>query len=241
MLCKICGSRCEDGQRFCSSCGTPLEKADAAAEPVTEAAAGAAGEPVETFGPAFDGTPEAAVETADNASAFDLTLMPAVQPLSDAPQDQYTEALPAPLYNKCGVGSWIRRVVISFLPVLLTYLALFVSGIIWPGSLLPSNRSGIADFSSDAKTVATVILIAIGLSVLVQIVCLAVWAVRKNGDPALRDWAVGFIIVALAVIVAALLFSLGMMLFNDNYPRLFSFLEAYVAPVRYIGILISVL
>ena len=155
---------------------------------------------------------------------------------------QAPEPVPAPLTKNNGVGKWIVRIVISCLPLLLTYLALFVSGIIWPGTLLPTNPNPVlSSWAPEAKTIAMVVLIVIGVSVLTQIICLAVWALRRKGDPALRDWAVAFIVVALAVVVAAILFSLGMMLFNDNYPRLFSFLENYVAPVRYISLLISML
>ncbi|MBO4934060.1 MAG: zinc ribbon domain-containing protein [Clostridia bacterium] len=264
MFCTKCGNQCEDGQRFCNNCGAQLEAAPAAEEPVAEApvieepvieepAAEAVEETAEEVSGAVEEAAEAAKETAMDEP---VSLQPpfaapeAEQPYSGYPvyqppmQQEYSApaAAPVTLKKKSGVGKWIARIVISCLPLLLTYLALFVSGIIWPGSLLPMNPNLVlSSWAPEARTIAIVILAVICASVLLQIICLAVWALRKKGDPALRDWAVGFTVVALAVVVAAILFSLGMMLFNDNYPRLFSFLEGYVAPVRYIGLLISVL
>ena len=269
MFCPKCGNQCEDGQRFCNDCGAPLDAAPAADEPVAEEpvteetaaaaeeavgevseAAAAAGEAVEET-PEFEQppveqpTPEQPVFVSPFEQPEYRQPAPQYQPPAFQPQEtlgQFPEIPPVPLKKKSGVGRWIVRIVISCLPLLLTYLALFVSGIIWPGSLLPTNPNPVlSSWAPEARTIAIVILAVICASVLLQIICLAVWALRKKGDPALRDWAVGFTVVALAVVVAAILFSLGMMLFNDNYPRLFSFLEGYVAPVRYIGLLISVL
>lgn len=264
MFCTKCGNQCEDGQRFCNNCGAPLEAAPAADEPVAEApfieepAAETAAEEVaeEVSGTVEEIAEEAAEAAEETAMDEPVSEQPpfaapeAEQPYSGYPvyqppmQQEYSApaAAPVTLKKKSGVGKWIARIVISCLPLLLTYLALFVSGIIWPGSLLPTNPNLVlSSWAPEARTIAIVILAVICASVLLQIICLAVWALRKKGDPALRDWAVGFTVVALAVVVAAVLFSLGMMLFNDNYPRLFSFLEGYVAPVRYIGLLISVL
>ena len=265
MFCTKCGNQCEDGQRFCNNCGAQLEVAPAADGPVAEApfieepaAETAAEEVAEEVSGAVEEAAEEAAEAAEEAAMDEpVSLQPpfaapeAEQPYSGYPvyqppmQQEYSApaaAAPVTLKKKSGVGKWIARIVIACLPLLLTYLALFVSGIIWPGSLLPTNPNLIlSSWAPEARTIAIVILAVICASVLLQIICLAVWALRKKGDPALRDWAVGFTVVALAVVVAAILFSLGMMLFNDNYPRLFSFLEGYVAPVRYIGLLISVL
>ncbi len=269
MFCTKCGNQCEDGQRFCNNCGAQLEAAPAAEESVAEApvieepvieepAAEAVEETAEEVSETVEETAEEAAEAAEETAMDEpvsgqppFAAPEAEQPYSGYPvyqppiRQEYSapaDAAPVTLKKKSGVGKWIARIVISCLPLLLTYLALFVSGIIWPGSLLPMNPNLVlSSWAPEARTIAIVILAVICASVLLQIICLAVWALRKKGDPALRDWAVGFTVVALAVVVAAILFSLGMMLFNDNYPRLFSFLEGYVAPVRYIGLLISVL
>ena len=250
MFCPECGTQCGDEQRFCNNCGAQLGNvAEAVPEafeevredsPVTE---DAATETPAVEAPAAD-APVFAAPVAEQPPVQEQqpVFQPPVQPAEHEFAPPPPGFMPPPPLKKCGVGKWIARIVISCLPLLVTYLALFISGVIWPNRMLPTVQpTYTSGYAPEAKTIATAILIAIGVSALIQIICLVVWALRKKGDPALRDWAVGFIIVALAVAVAALLFSLGMMLFNDSYPRLFSFLEDYVAPVRYIGLLFSAL
>ena len=239
MFCPECGTQCDDEQLFCINCGarfgTAAEAVGAAAEACAPEAEDA---PVEA--PVFDAPAAEAPDFDAPAPAHEPA--PPFEPGSVPPPPPPGCMPPPPPFKKCGVVRWIGRIAISLLPILVTYLALFISGVIWPNTLLPTAQPAyMSGYAPEAKTIATAILIVIGVSALVQIVCIAVWALRRKGEPALRDWAVGFTVVALAVAVAAILFSLGMMLFNDNYPRLFSFLESYVAPVRYIGLLISML
>ena len=266
MFCTKCGNKCDDGQRFCNNCGAPLETAPAADAPVAEVVFETHEAVTADAGALENAAENAAEEIAETVAEAPVIEVPDAAPQSEQPvlTEPAAEPLPAyqppvyqppqpesappstfpsaPPYKKGGVGKWIGRVVLSCLPLLLTYLALLVSGIIWPGSLLPTNPNLVlSSYAPEARTIAIVILAVICASVLVQIICLAVWALRKKGDPALRDWAVAFTIAAIAVIVVAILLSLGMMLFNDRYPRLFSFLESYVSPVRYISLLFSAL
>lgn len=160
---------------------------------------------------------------------------PPVQQPQYQPAPQYAPPFMPPMPpKKSGVGKWLCRIIISCLPLLVTYLMMFISGTGLFGEIAKS--------ASSAKTLCIILLAIIGVSIIVQIACLLAWALSKKKDPATRDWAFGFIIAAIAVIVVSVLFVLGFVLFTKDYkPDFINVMGEYFPPIAFIRNLFSML
>lgn len=224
------------------------EKSAEAAEAVEEEAG-------EAFAAAEDAAEEAievvpaAAEPAVEEPVFAAPVFeqpPVYQPPVEQPQFQAPPVIeqppfapgfipPAPLKKKSGVAKWLVRIVISCLPLLVTYMMILINGT----GLFNKMASSYEGF----KTLSIILLAIIGISIIVQISALLTWALRKKGDPATRDWAVGFIIAAIAVIVVISLFALGYILFTDMNvkPGFFETIGSFMPSVSFIRGLILVL
>ena len=230
MFCTKCGTLCTDEQRYCDNCGSLLELQAAPAAEAPAAEEAIIEEPV---------AEEPVVEepVAVEPVAVEPLVQPPVQQPAPPARQQSAPAFapvapPAPAKGQSGAVKWMVRVLISVLPLLVTYLLVF---------LVQTGMFGAVenDFSVVDRTMSIVFLSIIGASVIAQVTMLIIWACGK--DKAAHDWAQGFTIIALVVIVFAVLFSIGMHLFSARYydKDIFAFLTYNLKPVDLIATMIS--
>ncbi len=214
-----------------------IESTAPAAEPVATPVV----EPViESPAPAVEPVATPVVEPVieSPAPAVEPVATPVVEPVVESPIATYIAPQPAienytdtiiPSENCCdkkvGIGGWIVRIVISFLPILVTYFLMFLDS--------TGMFSSMVSTYSGTKTLAIIFLSLIGAATVFQIVMLLIWALSKKNSSTSRDWARGFIIVAFAVATVAVLASLGMSLFHDAFPKWDSFLMTVSSPYTF--------
>lgn len=205
MYCLKCGNACSDTQKFCNKCGAPLQG--------NGAAAAANQQPV---APVYQAPAEKGnfAEPKKRPESI-LTYL--------GPQTPKT----------VGIGKWALRIIVSFLPVIVTY---FLTMLLETG--LYDKIIGIIGDGS-VKPLVIVLLGLIAVSVVIQVVSLIAWASKGKGDATARNWALGFIIVAIAVTVLLILADVGMVIFADT--KFLQFTSSYLSPVSFIRTLISVL
>ncbi len=222
MFCSNCGNNCNPEHKFCNNCGALITPpvAAPAVEPVAPA--------VEPVAPVV----EPVAPVVEPVAPVVEPVAPAVEPVAPVVEPSYYPISEPPVCceKKLGLGAWIYRLAISFLPLIVTYFIIFLDS--------TGMFSSMVNSESGVKTLATVLLCVIGASIVFQLGSLIFWAVSKKKGTASRDWALCFIIVMVGIILLATLVSIGMSIFHDGYTKWCSFLDSAWVPFRYVHMLL---
>lgn len=233
MFCEKCGNNCLDTQRFCNKCGAQLPVTPSA--PVHEAPIPVPAPIVEPPAPeAFAFAPAPAQEAPAPIPAPVVETPAPIPTPAPAPKTAVHQRAPLPMLTylepqkkaSLGIGKWLCVLLLSFLPLLVSYLLIFIDG------------TGAFDriiINGGTSTLAIVLLAVIGAALVTQITFLMVYAFGKKHDPTVRNYALAFIIIAVAITVVLALADIGMQTFADTKP--FEFVTSYVSPVGFVYVL----
>ena len=193
MICEKCGNNCLDTQRFCNKCGAQLPLA---------ADTPAADTPIPTV--------DAPVQKTSARRRDPLSMLTYLEPQENGN--------PNP-----GIGKWLCVLLLSFLPLFVTYLFVLINGIGGFDGIITSGGS---------SALAIILLAVIAAALGVQIAFLVKWAFGKKSSDAIRNYSLAFIIIAVAVTAILALIDVGMQTFANT--SAFEFIASYIFPIGFV-------